>query len=366
MDANVQGRLEESQAKVYHLDLEHAEKVLSMQETNKAEPAEVEEVIKVVTTSKLMKKVVTTGAPTITAALVPKASAPRRRRGVIIQDPEEAATASVIVQSEVKRKEREDNTVMGYQALKRKLVTEAQERKKNNEKGEKDIKEEGSKRKSEISEQRAAKKQRINEEMKEIKTHLQIISNDEDDVCTEATPLALKALVVDYQIHHKYNKPFYKIIRADGTHQLFLSFITLLKNFDREDLEMMKYPLTRFTLEQMLDNVRLEVEKESEMSLELLRKGGVKSRRVRDICWTIQAKISKKMLVTDGQSDRTFQTLENMFRACVRNLVVVGILTFCEAEIRESKMIGFKLEQETTKVVVIKERLKKAKDRQKS
>ncbi|GJW90302.1 hypothetical protein Tco_0167855 [Tanacetum coccineum] len=65
---------------------------------------------------------------------------------------------------------------------------------------------------------------------------------------------------------------------------------------------------------------------------------------------------------TDGQSERTFRTLENMFRACVRNLVVVGILTFREAEIGESKMIGLELEQETTKVVVIKERLKKAKD----
>nr|GEY70329.1 putative ribonuclease H-like domain-containing protein [Tanacetum cinerariifolium] len=32
-----------------------------------------------------------------------------------------------------------------------------------------------------------------------------------------------------------------------------------------------KYPLTRFTLEEMLNNVRLEVEEESEMSLELLR-----------------------------------------------------------------------------------------------
>nr|GEV51766.1 hypothetical protein [Tanacetum cinerariifolium] len=67
---------------------------------------------------------------------------------------------------------------------------------------------------------------------------------------------------------------------------------------------------------------------------------------------------------TDGQSKRTFQTLENMFRACVRNLVVVGILTFCEAEIGESKMIGLELEQETTNVFVIKERLKEAKDRQ--
>ncbi|GJU98502.1 retrovirus-related pol polyprotein from transposon TNT 1-94 [Tanacetum coccineum] len=54
---------------------------------------------------------------------------------------------------------------------------------------------------------------------------------------------------------------------------------------------------------------------------------------------------------TDGQSERTFRTLENMFRACVRNLVVVGILTFREAEIGESKMIGLELEQETTKGV---------------
>nr|GFC20378.1 hypothetical protein [Tanacetum cinerariifolium] len=31
-DVDVQGRLEESQAQVYHLDLEHAQKVLSMQD----------------------------------------------------------------------------------------------------------------------------------------------------------------------------------------------------------------------------------------------------------------------------------------------------------------------------------------------
>nr|GFC06463.1 hypothetical protein [Tanacetum cinerariifolium] len=35
--------------RVYHLDLEHADKVLSMQETDAAEPAEVEEVIELVT-----------------------------------------------------------------------------------------------------------------------------------------------------------------------------------------------------------------------------------------------------------------------------------------------------------------------------
>nr|GEZ98327.1 hypothetical protein [Tanacetum cinerariifolium] len=53
-DVDVHGRLEESQAKVYHLDLEHADKVLSMQEIDEAEPAEVAEVIKVVTAAKLI------------------------------------------------------------------------------------------------------------------------------------------------------------------------------------------------------------------------------------------------------------------------------------------------------------------------
>nr|GEZ22155.1 putative reverse transcriptase domain-containing protein [Tanacetum cinerariifolium] len=48
---------------------------------------------------------------------------------------------------------------------------------------------------------------------------------------------------------------------------------------------------------------------------------------------------------TDGQSERTFRTLENMFRACVRNFVVVGMLTFREAEIGESKMIGLEMEK---------------------
>nr|GEZ43518.1 hypothetical protein [Tanacetum cinerariifolium] len=46
-----------------------------------------------------------------------------------------------------------------------------------------------------------------------------------------------KVLVVNYEIVMINNKPRYKIIRADDTHQLYTSFITLLKNFDREDLE---------------------------------------------------------------------------------------------------------------------------------
>nr|GEX64606.1 hypothetical protein [Tanacetum cinerariifolium] len=87
--------------------------------------------------------------------------------------------------------------------------------------------------------EKAAKKQNLDEEVEELKKHLQIVPNDKDDVYTEATPLTRKVPVVDYEIYTENNKPYYKIIRADGSPQLFLSFLSLLRNFDREDLEVL-------------------------------------------------------------------------------------------------------------------------------
>nr|GEV14056.1 ribonuclease H-like domain-containing protein [Tanacetum cinerariifolium] len=52
-NADVQGRLEESQAKIYKTDIKHADKVLSMSD-DELEPAELKEVVEVVTTAKLM------------------------------------------------------------------------------------------------------------------------------------------------------------------------------------------------------------------------------------------------------------------------------------------------------------------------
>nr|GEU34072.1 hypothetical protein [Tanacetum cinerariifolium] len=121
------------------------------------------------------------------------------------------------------------------------------------------------------------------------------------------------------KLDEENNKPYYKIIRADDTHQLYVSFLSLLRNFDIDDLEALwslvkkrfsttkpknfsddfllitlgamfekpdihaqiwknqrmerKYPLKRFTLDQMLNAVRLEVEEESEVFLELLSFG---------------------------------------------------------------------------------------------
>nr|GEV18859.1 hypothetical protein [Tanacetum cinerariifolium] len=68
--------------------------------------------------------------------------------------------------------------------------------------------------------QKAAKRRMLNEEVEDLKRHLEIVPDEDDDVYTEATPLARKVPVVDYEIIYLNNKPHYKIIRADGTHQL--------------------------------------------------------------------------------------------------------------------------------------------------
>nr|GFA89415.1 hypothetical protein [Tanacetum cinerariifolium] len=88
--------------------------------------------------------------------------------------------------------------------------------------------------------QKAAKRRKLSEEAQEadnLRGRLEIVPDEDDDVFVEAIPLAQKVPVVDYQVVVIDNKPRYKIIRADDTHQLCISFTALLKNFDREDLE---------------------------------------------------------------------------------------------------------------------------------
>nr|GFB66088.1 hypothetical protein [Tanacetum cinerariifolium] len=88
--------------------------------------------------------------------------------------------------------------------------------------------------------QKEAKKRKLSEkaqEAKDLRKRLEVVDDEDDDVFIEATPLARKVHVVDYQIVLVGNKPRFKIIKADETHQLYISFTTLLKNFDREYLE---------------------------------------------------------------------------------------------------------------------------------
>nr|GEU42687.1 hypothetical protein [Tanacetum cinerariifolium] len=380
--------------------------------------SEVQEVVEVVTTAKLITEVVNAAstsvsaastiiltaepnipAVTITAAPVKVAVAStRRRRGVVIKDPEEESSAKtsdetkskdkgkgILVEEpkpmkkkqqvemdeayarklheelnqdidwnvaieHVKQKAKEDPFIQRYQVMKKRPQTEAQARRnmimylKNTAgfkldyfkresyddirlifkakfntnmefllKSKEQIEEEESRALESINEtlaQKAAKRRRLNQEdndIEEIKQHLEIVPDEDDDIYIEATSLARKVLVVDYQIILLNNKPRYKIIKADGTHQLYASFITVLKNFDRDDLETLwsivkerfstskpnnfsdeyllttlktmfgrpdgqdnlillverRYLLSRFTLEQILNVVRLQVEEQT-------------------------------------------------------------------------------------------------------
>nr|GFD06990.1 hypothetical protein [Tanacetum cinerariifolium] len=100
------------------------------------------------------------------------------------------------------------------------------------------IKEEESRALKRINEtEKEAKRQKLDEEVEELKRHLQIVPNEDDDVYTEATSLSRKVPIIGYEIIEQNNKTYYKIIRADGTHQLYISFLTLLRNFDKEDSE---------------------------------------------------------------------------------------------------------------------------------
>nr|GEX88121.1 hypothetical protein [Tanacetum cinerariifolium] len=339
--------LAEKQAEIYHLDLDHSSKVLSMQEDD----SKVQEVVKVVTTAKLITDVVTTATSQVSAAsatisvakpsihaaaLTVVAAYTRRRKGVIIRDPKEELSSKTPAETpklkdkgkgimietlkpikkkdqieldaeyarklhgeinkdhkeinkdndwdaaidHVKQKSKNPQYIKRYQVMKKKPQTESEARKnmmiyllntagykmdffkgmsyddicpifqarfdanmrflfKSREEMEEED-QEVLKSINETPAQKAAKRRKLNkeaQEAKDLKKHLEVVDDEDDDVFTEATPLARKFPVVDYQIVVINNKPRFKIIKADETHQLYISFITLLKNFDREDLK---------------------------------------------------------------------------------------------------------------------------------
>nr|GEU69046.1 retrovirus-related Pol polyprotein from transposon TNT 1-94 [Tanacetum cinerariifolium] len=219
------------------------------------EPTELKKVLEVVTSAKLMTEVVTAASATITAATTPitaatitaAPSAAKRRKGVVIRDPEETATPSIIIHSEpkskdkrkgilveepkplkkqaqikqdeayarelevelnkninwddvieqVQRKEKEDNAIMrmSYDNIRPIFEKYFNSNVAFLEKTKEQPEEEESKelkRKIKTQAEKAAKKQKLDEVVEELRKHLQIVPNNEDDVYTEATPLARK------------------------------------------------------------------------------------------------------------------------------------------------------------------------------
>nr|GEW47462.1 hypothetical protein [Tanacetum cinerariifolium] len=246
----------EKQAEIYQIDMDHAAKVLSMHEE---ESTEVKKVVEVVTTAKLITEVVTafsapvSAASTIISAAEPNIPAVTVTAALVKVEMDEAYARKLheelnqdidwdVAIEHVKEKAKEDPFIQRYQVMKKRPQTEAQARRnmitylkniagfrldffkgmsyddirlifeaKFNAhmefllKSKEQIEEEANRALESINKtpaKKAAKRRRLNKEDKdveEIKQHLEIVPDEDDD--------------------------------------LYASFITVLKNFDRDDLE---------------------------------------------------------------------------------------------------------------------------------
>nr|GEZ57264.1 hypothetical protein [Tanacetum cinerariifolium] len=275
-------------AEIYHLDLDHPSKVLSMQEDN----SEVQEVVEVVSTAMLITDVITAAsqvsaasatisvakpsiyaaAPTVVAAYT------RRRKKVIIRDLEEELSSKtpgetpklkdkgkgILIETSkpikkkdqieldakytrklhedinkdidwdaaidhVKQKSKNPQYIKRYHGMKKKPQSESEARKnmmiylKNTAGYKMDFFKGMSYAEiCPIFQARFDENMRkLNEEAQaaeDLKKRLAVVDDEDDDVFTEATSLARKVPVVDYQIVLIDNKPRFKIFKADETH----------------------------------------------------------------------------------------------------------------------------------------------------
>ncbi|GKE96265.1 hypothetical protein Tco_1581120 [Tanacetum coccineum] len=84
----------------------------------------------------------------------------------------------------------------------------------------------------------------FNKAMKRVNTFVdmdtELVEDDGDDVTIDATPLSTKSpSIVDYKIYKEGKKSFFQIIKANGNSQMYLTFGKMLKNFNKEDLEVL-------------------------------------------------------------------------------------------------------------------------------
>nr|GFA64162.1 hypothetical protein [Tanacetum cinerariifolium] len=205
------------------------------------------------TTIPAVSATILAAAPTVVAAYT------RRRKGVIIRDPKEelslktsaetpAETPKIELDAEYARKLHEElnkddvdfNKDVDWNAAMEhvnqnllQILARFDENMRFLFKSREEIEEEYEEIIKSINEtlaQKAAKRRKLNEEAQEveaIKKQLEIVHDEDDDVFTEANPIGRKVHVVNYEIMMINNKRRYKIIRADDTHQLYISFITL-------------------------------------------------------------------------------------------------------------------------------------------
>nr|GEW48781.1 hypothetical protein [Tanacetum cinerariifolium] len=200
------------QAEIYHIDLDHSSRVLSMQEDD----SKVQEVVEVVTTAKLITEVVTAAASQVTET--PKVK--DKGKGILVETPKPMKKKYQIeLDAEYARKLHEEINRDEFDENMRFLFKSSEEMEEEDQEIIKSI--------NKTPAQKAAKRRKLSEEAQEaedLRKRLEVVDDEDDDVFIEATPLARKMI-----------------------------------------------SLSRFTLEQLVNVTRLQVEEESEMSLELLR-----------------------------------------------------------------------------------------------
>nr|GEV46491.1 ribonuclease H-like domain, reverse transcriptase, RNA-dependent DNA polymerase [Tanacetum cinerariifolium] len=172
-----------------------------------------------------------------------------KAKGIVMEEPSEITTTTIPIPLKFKTKAK----IKVDFELAQRLQAEEQEKLTNDEKAKllmeflekrrkSELKESSSKRARDELEQESAKKQKVDDVQKaaKLKRCLEIVPDDKDDVTIDATPLSSKSpTIIDYKIHKERRKSYFQIIRADGSSQMYYTFSKMLKNFNKEDLEVL-------------------------------------------------------------------------------------------------------------------------------
>nr|GEV09543.1 putative ribonuclease H-like domain-containing protein [Tanacetum cinerariifolium] len=321
-DASGQGRMidDKDDAAVLMDDKEEEKKEEEKKEEEvkddqEDDPAEVQEVVDVVTTAKLITEVVTAASEVVTTASttisatepqVLVAASTRRRKREVIGDPEEESTT--IIPADTKSKDKgkgimveeskpmkKSNKLRWMKSMQRSCMKSSTKTlngildyfkgmsyddirpmfeamfNSNIEfllKTKEQLEEEENRAIQSINEtlaKKAAKRRKLNEEVEDLKKHLKIVPDEDDDVYTETTPIARKVWKNQRTAHGQAKVKSWKLLESCGAYIITFTTTQLILLVER------RYPLSRFTLDQKLNAVRLRVEEHSEMYLELIR-----------------------------------------------------------------------------------------------
>ncbi|GKA30246.1 hypothetical protein Tco_0716551 [Tanacetum coccineum] len=248
---------------------------------------------------------------TLAQTLAELKSARPKTKGVVIQDPSESTpTISLQLQSQIKFDDEEALRLQAKFDEEDRLAREKAQQVEEANIAWDDIQakvkadyqlaqrlqaqeqEEFSKRAGEALEQESSKKQKVDDdkETEELKQCMEIILDDGDDVTIEATPLSTKFPTImlknfdreDLEVLWSIVKARFKKTEPVNYMDTFLHLnlktivnCVTMQNVLYYLLVEKMYPLTKHTLRQMFNDVKLQVDYECEMAFELLRLGRI-------------------------------------------------------------------------------------------